>query len=67
VGRRHGVDVDDEVSRVAGSIAVRHGLRGIDAIHLATVLIFVEARPVVVTWDSALQRAARREGLAVSV
>lgn len=61
------VDVDDWLAQAAGRVAVRHGLRGMDAIHLASALIFAEADPIVVTWDSALRRASRAEGLTVSV
>ena len=61
------IDVDDSTSAEAGSLAVRHGLRGMDAIHLASAVLLAEAEPVVVTWDVALQRAAQAEGLAVSV
>ena len=61
------VDVNGQVAHAAGSVAIRHGLRGMDAIHLASALIFAAARPVVVTWDVDLRRAARAEGLAVSV
>lgn len=61
------IDVDDSTSAEAGSLAVRHGLRGMDAIHLASAVLLAEAEPVVVTWDAALQRAAKAEGLAVSV
>jgi predicted nucleic acid-binding protein len=61
------LDVDDELSHVAGQVAVRHGLQGMHAIHLASALTVAAASPVVVTWDAALRRAARSEGLAVSV
>jgi predicted nucleic acid-binding protein len=61
------LDVDDHVTRSAGTMAVRHGLRGMDSIHLATALLVAAARPIVVTWDAGLRRAAGAEGLAVSV
>ncbi|HEY7345318.1 MAG TPA: type II toxin-antitoxin system VapC family toxin [Gaiella sp.] len=61
------IDVDDSTSAKAASLAVRHGLRGMDAIHLASAVLLAEAEPVVVTWDVALHRAAQAEGLAVSV
>jgi uncharacterized protein len=61
------VDVDDRLTRAAGLIAVRHGLRGMDAIHLASALSIARAHPVVVSWDPALRRAAQSEGLAISV
>ena len=61
------LDLDDVTAETAGALAVRHGLHGMDSIHLASALTFAEARPVVVTWDSELRRAASAEGLAVSV
>jgi predicted nucleic acid-binding protein len=61
------IAVDDLTAGAAGSLAARHRLRGMDAIHLASALLFAEAEPIVVTWDAALRRAARAEGLGVSV
>lgn len=60
-------DVDDRVTRAAGALAIRHGLHGMDAIHLASAMVVAAARPLMVTWDADLRRAARAEGLAVSV
>jgi hypothetical protein len=60
------LDVDEATSATASPLAVRHGLRGMDAIHLASAVLLAEARPVVVTWDADLRRAALAEGLAVS-
>ncbi len=61
------VVVDETIASAAGPLAVRHGLRGMDAIHLASALLVADARPVVVTWDVELRRAASAEGLAVAV
>lgn len=61
------LDVDASTSVDAASLAVRHGLRGMDAIHLASALLLSEVDPVLVTWDTALQRAARSEGLVTSI
>jgi uncharacterized protein len=61
------VDVDERLTRAASSLAIRHELRGMDAIHLASALLFAAASPIVVTWDADLRRAAASEGLAVSV
>ena len=60
------LNVDERAARAAGSLAVKHGLRGMDAVHLASALSFAAAGPVVVTWDAALRRAASAEGLATS-
>ncbi len=59
--------VDGLTSDEAASLAVRHGLRGMDAIHLASAVLLVDVAPIVVTWDTSLRRAAETEGLAVSV
>lgn len=61
------LDVDEHAARAAGSLAVKHALRGMDAIHLASALTLVAVQPIVVSWDSELRRAARAEGLPVSV
>ena len=61
------LDVDERATRAAGSLAVKHGLRGMDAIHLASALTLAAVRPIVVTWDAELRRASLAEGLAVSV
>ena len=59
--------VDGPVTRLAATLARRHRLRGIDAIHLASALPLRPARVVVVTFDRMLGRAARAEGLAVTI
>ena len=57
------IAVTDSLSRRAGSLAEKHGLRGFDAIHLASYLAVLEsegAREVrFSTADRALARAAR--------
>lgn len=60
------VAADADVARSAGSLAGRHWLRGMDAVHLATALELRRGDPVLVTWDRDLARAARAEGLAVA-
>jgi len=59
-------DLDDSLAVFAGAIAGRHGLRALDAVHLATALTVARANPVVVSWDRDLRRAAEAEGLAVA-
>ncbi len=60
------VDLDE---RAAGNLAVEHGLRGFDAIHLAAALqvkMVSDAPPTSFTsFDVKLNRAAREEGLSV--
>ena len=60
------LDVDEIVSRRAGNLAARHGLRGMDAIHLASAMVLEASDPVLVTWDAELRAAAQVEGLDVS-
>ena len=64
--RMYTYDVDDSLAVFAGAVAGRHGLRALDAVHLATALSVARANPVVVSWDGDLRRAAEAEGLAVS-
>ena len=61
------LDVDEATSEAASTLAVRHGLRGMDALHLASAVLVADAQPLVVTWDAALRRAASAEGLLVAV
>lgn len=57
--------VDELTAEAAGTLADRHELHGMDAIHLASAIVVAEARPVMVTWDAELRRAASAEGLDV--
>lgn len=60
------VGVDLDLARSAGDLAEAHGLRGYDAVHLATAMrIDVEAL-LVTTWDGDLARATVAAGLSVS-
>jgi len=59
------LDVTEELARSAGDLADRHGLRGYDALHLASALTLSEDT-LVATWGAALSRAARSEGCAVA-
>lgn len=58
--------VDTELARSAGALAEEHGLRGYDAVHLATALELGGHDAVLVTWDADLGRAASQVGLAVA-
>jgi len=59
--------VDSSLARSAGQLAEDMGLRGYDAVHLATALALGEGGDVtVVSWDEDLSRAAERSGLAVA-
>ena len=59
------IDVDEALAWQAAKLAVRHGLRTLDALHLAAALATADDDPTFVTWDVALHRAARAEGLRV--
>ncbi|MFT4034435.1 MAG: type II toxin-antitoxin system VapC family toxin [Patulibacter sp.] len=59
------VHVDMPLSRTAGELADAHGLRGYDAVHLATALSVADPELTLVTWDGDLATAARACGLRV--
>lgn len=59
------IELSDGVARGAGEAAERHGLRGVDAIHLASALAIPEG-VIVSTWDAELRRASLASGLSVS-
>jgi predicted nucleic acid-binding protein len=60
------IGVDQELAVHAGKYAEDLGLRGYDAVHLATALELGEDEVVVVTWDRDLARATERIGLGVA-
>ena len=53
--------------RLAGSMAIKHGIRGFDAVHLAAALVVRDAVPTLAftSFDGRLNQAATREGLTV--
>ncbi|QAA75827.1 MAG: hypothetical protein BIP78_0059 [Candidatus Bipolaricaulis sibiricus] len=60
------VEVTEGLVRAAGELAARHGLRGYDALHLASALTLVEEGDLEVAfacYDVSLEGAARSEGL----
>ncbi len=59
------IAVVEHLAVQGGALAVRHRLRSLDAIHLATALLLRPVEPLVVTFDERLAEAARWEGLAV--
>lgn len=59
----HRTVVDDELASHAADLALAHGLRGFDAIHLAAAVATAE---LLVTADQSLLAAARSVGLAVA-
>lgn len=59
------VGVDAALAREAGDLAEQLGLRGYDAVHLASALALGEPTTVV-TWDEELGRAAADSGCAIA-
>lgn len=59
------VEADSEVIGDAAVVGVRHGLRGLDAIHVASAMQLTGFAPVFVSWDERQRIAARAEGLPV--
>ncbi len=60
------VELTTDVERHAGELASRHGLRGADAVHLASALVVGSADLVVAVWDRRLHAGVVAENLAVA-
>lgn len=60
------VGVDQELATRAGEYAEDLGLRGYDAVHLATAHGLGDEEVVLVTWDRDLAQAAERAGLGIA-
>jgi predicted nucleic acid-binding protein len=60
------IGLDQDLAVRAGGYAEDLGLRGYDAVHLATALELGDEEVVVVTWDRDLARATERVGLGVA-
>jgi predicted nucleic acid-binding protein len=52
------IGLDDTLARAAGALAERHGLRGYDAVHLASASAIDDPDLVIATWDRDLAAAA---------
>jgi uncharacterized protein len=63
--RADAIEATNIVVDRASSLGMRHGLRGGDAVHVASALQIGALGPFVVSWDEAQRRAARAEGLPV--
>lgn len=59
------VEVDQGLVEDAASLAVTHGLRSLDALHLAAALLLPPDDLVFATWDHRLHAAAQAESLAL--
>lgn len=60
------VDFDDRLGRRAGELAEEHGLRGYDAVHLASAERVQDAELVLVAGDGALLEAATAARMATT-
>ena len=59
------VEANAGVVDTAALVGIRHGLRGMDAIHVASALQLTSFGPVLVSWDERQREAAQAEGLSV--
>ncbi len=59
------VEVDQDLAQAAVSLAVRHQLRSLDALHLASALVLPQDGLMMATWDQRLHAAAGAEGIAL--
>jgi predicted nucleic acid-binding protein len=59
------VEVDERLAEHAASLALDGGLRSLDALHLAAVMVLPRPDLTVATWDQRLHAAAVAEGLNV--
>ena len=59
------VSLDERLVRDAGALAERHGLRALDAIHLASAQRIASGPTAFVAFDARLREAAAAEGLIV--
>lgn len=60
------VELTAAVEQHAGALAGLHGLRGADAVHLASALAVDGAAPVFAAWDRRLRSGVVAAGLAVA-
>jgi predicted nucleic acid-binding protein len=59
------IGIDDALACAAGDLAEKHGLRGYDAVHLASAIAIGDPDLVMATWDRDLGAAALGSGFAV--
>lgn len=60
------VELTHAVERSAGALASRHGLRGADAVHLASALTVPSQNLIVAVWDRRLRNGAAAERLVLA-
>jgi predicted nucleic acid-binding protein len=61
------IEVSAELAASAGDLAQAHGLRGYDAVHLASAVLINDAELALVTGDRELAVAARSIGISVAL
>jgi uncharacterized protein len=59
------IEVDQRLAEDAAELATTHGLRSMDALHLAAALTLPQDDLLLATWDRRLRAAAGAEGLAL--
>jgi len=60
------VELTERIEQRAGDLAATHGLRGADAVHLASALAIGADDLVLAVWDRRLHAGARAVGLATA-
>ncbi len=60
------IGLDADLAHTAGDLAEAHGLRGYDAVHLATAMSVDRTDLLLATWDGDLARAAIAAGCSVA-
>lgn len=60
------IGIDDTLAHLAGELAQRHGLRGYDAVHLASAISIEDPGLLTATWDGELAAATLACGYAVA-
>ena len=60
------IGIDYTLAHLAGELAERHGLRGYDAVHLASVISIDDPGLLTATWDGELAAATFACGYAVA-
>jgi uncharacterized protein len=57
------LEVDQRLTNDAVQLAIEHGLRSLDALHLAGALALPQDELLLATWDKRLHAAAATEGI----
>ena len=57
------IEIDQRLVEDAATLAIDHGLRSLDALHLAAALVLPQPDFLLITWDRRLHTAAGAAGL----